>query len=256
MSADAIGETKQTSWSGRGGRLNTVRNLLLSLLFVSLGLAACGGESDHQVLFIGNSYTHSNDMPSIVEEISSANGVSVETDMIAPGGAFLHEHLIDPQVLGAIASGDYDTVVFQEQSVGPSLSVFAEQVTIPAAVSLDQLADEAGVRVVWFQTWGHVDGFPSEGHHSYESMQSGLIATYDEIARQTGGSVARVGEAWRRARNTLPVALYVEDGSHPSEAGSYLAAIELAEAIARRPMGQLPEVGSVDEETALALASV
>ena len=75
----------------------------LWILLVVVALSGCGGGgADHNVLFIGNSYTHFNDLPSIVEEISSANGIAVDTHMIAPGGAFLSEHLVNPEVLEAL----------------------------------------------------------------------------------------------------------------------------------------------------------
>ena len=233
-----------------------MRRIYFTTFLLSLAiLSGCSSEADHNVLFIGNSYTHVNDLPSIVSEISDANGVSISTEMIAPGGAFLEEHLVNPTVTNAIRSGEYDTVVFQEQSVAPSLPDFAEQTTIPAAISLDQIADSAGVRVIWFQTWGHVDGFLSQGHNSYESMQAPIIDTYDEIASQTGGSVARVGEACQRARASLPLALYDPDGTHPSPAGSYLAAAEITEVIISQNLTNMPAVGGIDQETAASLAN-
>ena len=233
-----------------------MRRTLLFLFFCFGVLSACSGPADHNVLFIGNSYTHFNDMPSTVEKIADANGVSVKTDMIAPGGAFLHEHVNNSEVVEAIQSGDYDTVILQEQSVAPSVAAFTRDNTIPAALSLDQIADEAGVRVVWFQTWGHVNGFPSEGHNSYESMQAAINSTYDSIAGQAGGQVARVGEAFTRARISVPAGLYNLDGTHPSPAGSYLAAVTITEAITFQPVAEAPAVGGVDESIAEALATV
>ncbi len=83
--------------------------LLITVLFL---LGGCAGEADHNVLFIGNSYTHTNDMPAMVREIADANDVTIKTTMIAPAGAFLDEHLRSPDVVNALRSGDYDTVVF------------------------------------------------------------------------------------------------------------------------------------------------
>ena len=218
-------------------------------------LASCAGETDVNVLFIGNSHTHGNDLPGVLEEIGDANGVAIGTQMIAPGGAYLHEHVANPDVVAALQSGDFDMVVFQEQSVAPSVLAFAEQNTLPAARSLDSIADAAGVQVIWFQTWGHVAGFPSEAHSSYESMQAAINRTYETMAEQNGGSIARVGEAWTRARNTLPTASYIEDGTHPSPAGTYLAAVEITETIMGGPVSETPAVGDVDEQTAQALAN-
>lgn len=230
-----------------------MKRILLTLA-VMVALTSCGSGSDLNVLFIGNSYTHGNDLPGVVEEIADANGVSIGTEMIAPGGAYLHEHVANPEVIQAIQSGDFDVVVFQEQSVAPSVLVFAEQNTLPAARSLDSIADAAGVRVVWFQTWGHVGGFPSEGHDTYESMQAAVNRTYDTIVTENGGSVARVGETWTRARESVPAGLYHQDGTHPSPAGTYLAAIEIAETIIG-PLSEAPAIGEVDEQTAQALAN-
>ncbi len=227
----------------------------LFLVMAAVAFAGCGGEADHNVLFIGNSYTHSNDLPGIVETIGDANGVSIDTTMIAPGGTFLHEHRANPEVVAAIQSGDFDTVIFQEQSVAPSVLAFAQENTLPAAESLDTIADNSGVRVIWFQTWGHVNGFPSEGHSSYESMQAAIVNTYDAIAQRNGGTIARVGETWSRARETAGTPLYDPDGTHPSPSGSYLAAIEITESIMGHPIAEAPAIDTVDARTAQALAN-
>lgn len=232
------------------------RFILIGSLILGALLTACAQETEHNVLFIGNSYTHFNDMPDMVEQIADANGVGIDTAMIAPGGAYLHEHVANPEVVAALQSGEYDTVILQEQSVAPSVLAFAAENTKPAARSLDTIADNAGVRVIWFQTWGHVSGFPSEGHDSYESMQSAIVATYDDISRDTGAPIARVGEAFSRARSSVPAGLYNADGTHPSPAGSYLAALEITEAITLQQVVEAPSVDGVDETTAEALNGV
>lgn len=232
------------------------RFFLIGAVLLGALLTACGQETEHNVLFIGNSYTHFNNMPDMVEEIAGANGVGIDTTMIAPGGAFLHEHVANPEVVSAIQSGEYDTVILQEQSVAPSVLAFTAENTMPAARSLDTIADNAGVRVIWFQTWGHVSGFPSEGHNTYESMQLAINTTYDNIGRDTGAPIARVGEAFSRARTSVAASLYHPDGTHPSPAGSYLAAIEITEAITFQPVIETPTVDGVDEATAEALNGV
>ncbi len=232
-----------------------MRWIFIPLLFALASLSSCGGQAEHSVLFVGNSYTFANDLPEMVAEIAAANDTTIDVEMIAIGGAFLHEHAVNPDVIEALGSGTYDTVVFQEQSVAPSLPAFAEENTIPAALTLDAIADAAGIRVIWFQTWGHVDGFPSEGHDSYESMQTAVIATYDEIASRAGGTIARVGETWQDARWAISTPLYAEDGTHPSPAGSYLAALEISEAVLGAPLSDFPSAGDVEEDTALALAN-
>jgi len=220
-----------------------------------LVLSGCtGGPADHRVLFIGNSFTFGNDMPGMVREIADANGVAVEVEMIAPGGAFFDEHLVNPEVADRLRSGEFDTVVFQEQSIITSVRSMSAERTIPAALSLDGIADQAGVRVVWFQTWGHQNGFPDVGHSGYSSMQAQIVATYDQIASQAGGTVAPVGASWGHTQSLgTGLNLYAADAFHPSPAGSYIAALELADAIIAPAILEAPSVGDVDGEAAATL---
>ncbi len=218
-------------------------------------LSACvgSGEPDHRVLFVGNSYTHYNEMPEMVKQIADANGAKIEWAMIAPAGSYLDEHQYNAEVVDAIRSGDYDTVVFQEQSVITSVPDMTASRTIPAAKALDGIADAAGVRVIWYQTWGRLNGFPDVGYSDYASMQAAVSATYFQIGEETGATVAPVGDRWARTMQSVPVGLYASDGSHPSAAGSYVAAIELADAIIAPAIVEAPAVDGVDEETAASI---
>jgi len=116
-----------------------MRRILISLFFV-LVLAGCGSGAGVNVLFVGNGFTHFHNMPGMVEEIAAANGVTVDAEMIAPGGTFLSEHVNNPTVTEALASGDFDIVVFQEQSQAPSVGQMVTEQTRPAAQTLDRMA--------------------------------------------------------------------------------------------------------------------
>jgi len=55
--------------------------------------------------------------------------------------------------------------------------------------------------------------------------QAFISDAYLRAARETKSSVAPVGVAWERVRRIFPsIELYDSDGSHPSPAGTYLAA--------------------------------
>ena len=232
-----------------------MRRILISLSFV-FALAGCGSGADVNVLFVGNSFTHFHNMPGMVEEIAAANGVTVDTEMIAPGGALLSGHVNDPAVAEAIASGDFDIVVFQEQSQAPAVGQMAAEQTRPAARTLDRMAANAGVDVIWYQTWGHDRGFPEFGLGDYGAMQEAINSTYDALWAELGGDVARVGEAWSVARSALSINLYDPDGYHPSPAGSYLAALVLTDTIIEAPAEVAPAVGAVTEDTAQQLLDI
>ncbi|MEM8705335.1 MAG: hypothetical protein AAGE98_02680 [Actinomycetota bacterium] len=231
--------------------------LALVAFVVSLAAACGGGEPEHSVLFVGNSLTFGNDVPSMVAAIADANGVPIEWEMIASGGARLSDHRADPAVERALRSGDFDVVVFQEQSEMPSVPHIAESQTIPAAVALDAIADAAGVRVIWYQTWGHRNGSAWSGHASYDTMFAEIADTYAEIGRVTGGEVAGAGWRWDRVLSRgIAVDLYDSDGYHASPAGSYLAAVAIADTLlVGQSLSEAPSVGGVDGDTAWLLMS-
>ena len=208
------------------------------------------------VLFVGNSFTHSNDLPDVVEEVADANGVSIDVEMIAPGGWFLDQHVLSTETMDAVRSGDFDVVVVQEQSMAPSHAMTFQDRTLPAARQLAGTARGAGSRVVLFQTWGHVSGNQVVGHDSYDSMQAALISGYANLEVELGADVAPVGERWRDSREALPqVVLYSPDGVHPSAAGTYLAAVTIADTILDVPVTSFPGAG-IDAETAGQLGRV
>lgn len=209
---------------------------------------------DVRVLFVGNSYTASNDMPNMAVRLAGSVGVRMAVSVIAPGGAWLADHLRSGSVAAALAGGDFDVVVFQEQSMAPADRRIARESTDPSASMLTQLARAAGARVVFFQTWGHVSGSQAVGHSSYESMQNAITATYDDLGSRHLGTVAPVGEAWRAyfiSGHGLP--LHGPDGSHPTVAGSYLAAAVIAATITGVDPTEFSWTGSLDDVSARTL---
>jgi len=213
--------------------------------------SGCAAEPDRTALFIGNSLTMNHDVPKLVEEIANANGSNVDTTMIAEGGAFLDEHIQNPDVIAALSSGEYDIVVLQEQSMAPAHRETFTNRTVPAARVLDGYVDETGAELLLYQTWGHANGNTTVGHASYSSMQDHLIRSYDHLASETGANVARVGEAWE---TFLPLSvsdpLHELDGVHATEAGSYLSALVLAQWISTEPIRVAPEIGEIEEDLA------
>lgn len=180
-----------------------------------------------RVLFLGNSYTYSNNLPRMVEEFAAAaaaGGRRIETRMIAPGGASLADHLANRSTLEAIRTGRWDYVVLQEQSqLGAVYLVNGEprvgnaEAFFTAARALDAEIRKAGAKTVLYHTWARRD--------APDSDRAMLDYAYAHLARELKVLRAPVGPAWQQARAELRGAsLYADDGSHPSTAGSYLAA--------------------------------
>ena len=79
---------------------------------------------------------------------------------------------------------------------------------------------------MYFMTWGRENGDPQwDSINSFYKMNDRLRLAYLRISDSAEASVAPVGSAWRYVRDNYPsIQLYSGDGSHPSVAGSYLAA--------------------------------
>ena len=203
--------------------------------FLLLSLCGCSPHPDcldtrsakacPRVLFIGNSYTSVNDLPTMLAALAKAGGHPIQTGMVAPGGWMLADHLKSTDTLSALQSSKWDFVVLQEQSQIPSVEPARSQEMYPSAGALVQKIREAGAQPIFFLTWAHRDGWPENNLPDYESMQLQINQGYMTIANKLITPVAPVGYAWLTVWLQNPaLALWQADGSHPTELGTYLAA--------------------------------
>lgn len=211
-----------------------MKKIFVLLIFFCPLLANAQSSNDSlKVLFIGNSYTFYNDMPSMVASIAESLGRKFSYHTQVVGGARLSQHWKNPKVHEAIKSGGWDFIVLQEQSQAPSEPT--EKVvreTYRPAFSLDSLAKvyNERVQVVYYLTWGRPYGDKERSERypivaTYGGMQQRLNTSYLEMAYRAGSWCAPVGIAWQRVMEEMPeYQLYHMDNHHPSHLGSYLAA--------------------------------
>ena len=178
-----------------------------------------------QVLFIGNSYTFSNDLPKMFTKLARSGGHDVGTELLANGGWTLEEHAQVSESVELIRQGTWNYVVLQEQSIVPSKPVERVQSMYPAVRILNEEIANNGASTILFMTWGRREGLSQLGYRNFYEMQNELAIGYWNIARQLDIVVSPVGLAWQRALQREPqIDLWQSDGSHPSVEGSYLAA--------------------------------
>jgi hypothetical protein len=178
-----------------------------------------------RVLFLGNSYTSVNDLPTMFANLAWAGGHRVETGMQAPGGWTLADHAGSRDTVNTMASKQWDFVVLQEQSEIPSVESYRQAQMYPAARRLVSMIRDAGATPMLFVTWAHQGGWPQNRMPDYVSMQSSIDEGYLFIAGEQHAAVAPVGFAWMtRVGQSLNPDLWQGDGSHPTTAGTYLAA--------------------------------
>lgn len=212
---------------------------------------------ERQILFIGNSYTFYNDLPAMLEKLARAGGHRVRTAMVAEGGWTLDDHDQSPQTTETLEQHEWEYVVLQEQSVIPSDPARREAKMYPAVRALNTDIMGASASTILFLTWGRRDGLPESGFADFNAMQTALTMGYAGIADELDVRVSPVGEAWAKAiEQDSQIELWQADGSHPSEAGSYLAACVFYAVIFQESPEGLSYMAGLDAEIGNLLQSV
>lgn len=128
------------------------------------------------VLFIGNSYTHMNNMPKIFEKIARSKGKDVYADSIAVSGSTLKAHAGRESTYKKLKTRKWDYVVIQ----GFSLELAQDpdtirKNTIPYVQQiLDSLFKTSPCANVYFyMTWGYRYGFPEEERFNTNEKNAG-----------------------------------------------------------------------------------
>ena len=210
-----------------------------------------------RILFIGNSYTYTNDLPGTFASMARAGGHQVEIASVTKGGVALADLLSMPETTAALKPGRWDYVVLQEQSSIPASATARVSVMFPAVRTLATRIEMNAGRPILFLTWGHRDGWPEEGISTYASMQARVTDSYRTIAREVQAPIAPAGEAWAAARSQLPqLSLWQDDGSHPTSAGTYLAAATFYATIYRSSPETVSFNGSLAPDDALAVRRI
>ena len=184
-------------------------------------------EHPKRILFIGNSYTHA--LRSVMPALLKAQGHKTTVEFVTPGGAQLVKHLNTPKTVNLIKNGKWDVVIFQEQSQTPACPGRLRKLFMKGASGLHELTQENGSKMVFFNTWGYLNGDKRNfADDTYWKMQKRLNEGYNAAANKFDAQLAPVGNAYnelKKANSRLWAQLYQADGSHPSRTGAYLAAI-------------------------------
>ena len=182
-----------------------------------------------KVLFIGNSYTYTNNMPLMLQQLSASLGDTLIYDESDPGGYTLAQHSAYAPTIAKIFSQQWDIVVLQEQSELPSFPPAEVDTEVyPYAHKLDSMihANDSCTQTIFLMTWGHGNGDPLNcGSYpaicTYDGMQIRLRESYMQMTQDNHAIVAPVGVAWKMVMDSIPsIWLYISDSSHPLPTGS------------------------------------
>jgi hypothetical protein len=167
----------------------------------------------------GNSLTSVNDLPRLVQAVSQHDSSRrIYVDAVALPDFSLEDHWNDGRARRRFSAWKWTLVVIQQ---GPSGGAEGRRVLREYAARFGDLAKRRGARVALYTVW------PAR---SRAQDFDAIIESHALAAREAGGDVIPVGVAWRAAlQEDSTLSLYGPDGFHPSDAGTYLAALVFRE---------------------------
>lgn len=187
----------------------------------------------YEFLFIGNSYTYYHDMPEqLFANILKAAGYDAHVIKVTKGGWYLidsanSEDEVGKLVDAALQATKFDYVVLQEQSISPAKSVDKFYAGVQ---NLNEKVRSNGATPLLYGTWGRKAGHRvlAENGWTNEEMTWKIAAAYEAVGKALGIDVAFAGLAFYDVYTNHPaIDLYDADLTHPSLAGSYLAAMTI-----------------------------
>jgi hypothetical protein len=221
-------------------RPSSATNLSALVVAVAIAITTLAlGSPPRRVLFIGNSYTYFNNLPEMLRGLAASRGLAIDVGMATTGGWKLSDHWThsDSEAHRLLRDRKWDVVVLQEQSTLGSMVVTDGVARVGPDDQFQRYAKlwqeeihRAGMTPAFYLTWAK-KGAPQD--------QDALDRAYTTAARAAGAIVVPVGRAWKGAReHHAGIELFQPDGSHPSPAGTYLAACTFFAALFdRSPVG-------------------
>lgn len=169
-----------------------------------------------RLLFVGNSLTYTNNVPSLVRQLAVAAGRPTPVVVArTAGNAGLEDHWAEGTVRADLKNGDFDVMIMQQ---GPStLAASGENLThwtrIFAAEAV-KYGTRPGLYAVAAPVGGNYDGG---------------MANYRAAADVTQSAFYPASYAWKLAWDQQPrLGFYGQDGFHPSAAGAFMSAMVIA----------------------------
>ena len=226
-------------------------------LVMLAALASCGStapapvdDHDLRILFIGNSLTYVNDLPSLVQDLGRSDPeLTVTVSSVAFPNFSLVDHWDRGDALRAIEDGPWDVVVLQQ---GPSALPESRAVLVEYAGKFAAEIRRVGARPAIYMVWPGLDRIDE---------WDAVTQSYAAAASAIDGVLLPGGEAIRAAYTAdRSITLFQGDGFHPALAGSWAVALTMyARLMGVSPLGLTAKAGgstlSASEITSLESAA-
>lgn len=192
--------------------------------------------------FIGNSYTNSNSMPTIVSSLFKEDGMDLRTYMHAINESGLYQHVENEVVKAAISSGEYDFVILQESSVS---SVGSPRTSAEYIKTMMSWAPSS-TQFLLYETMSYRD-------HPEDQIR--YDEAYGIMSDITGATVIHAGEAFWTYASEHPYTRMFTDEKHPTYTGSKVIAECICETIYDLPAFTEYRLSGLSKRSPLSLKS-
>lgn len=206
-------------------------------------------DSTTTVLFIGNSFTGANYLPTALQALAQANGKELSFEAQVKNGTSLYQHWESGEAQQQIRSRNWDFVILQDASAS---ALEHPDKTLNYGRRFADMITKQGATTLLFETWAY-KGVPAwvdrlEDNNEKQQYVDFIPAMYDatnalyrKLAETSSGQIVPVAEAWHEMGRINPgVELHAEDRSHPSEMGTYMTALVFYRALFNEMPRKLP----------------
>jgi len=235
-----------------------MKHVSIFLMIFMNCLTTIAKEKPLKVLMIGNSYT--GHIQKTMDFFAESSPQEIHISYVVPGGLQLIQHSTRKKTLEVLKSQLWDIVILQDQSQTPAYPALRPKF-FNGVRAMHRISKNQGARIILYQTWGRRDGDINNIDlvPDYTTMQKLLIEAYSDARTQLKCGMAPVGEQWQKVHDRHPDMfgkLYMNDGSHPSALGAYLAACTIYKEISNTlpSANHLPE--NVDRNQAILIRKI
>lgn len=175
------------------------------------------------ILFVGNSLTYENNLPDLVYQIASKDGIKLSYRVVAYGNYSFDDHLADGAIQTMLKEGKYDFLVGQQ---GPSALPESQVLLRESSIKIAGECESSNTTFALYMVW------PSLAR---DFDRENCIASYTNAAKASNALLCPAGLAWKLAWQKDPqLPLYGPDNFHPSIQGSLLAAMVIYASIQKK----------------------
>jgi hypothetical protein len=206
------------------------RCLSLLLLMVCGSLHAEEKQTPKRLLFIGNSLTASNDLPSLVQQLFvTLNQPKPFVEAIVMPGSSLGDHWRNnPKLKQTIIEGKWDYIILQQ---GPSSLAASQRELLQDMATAKPWLKQSNAKACLFMVW------PDTSRHRFFPQ---VRDAYANAAKAVDGVFLPAGLSLQYIREEAPTVNLFNDGLHPNQLGTYLAAYVIAARLTSAKPAQLP----------------